>query len=268
VRTYFSHVFPFSPVISRASFERDYRTARCSLLLLRSMLVPAAVHVPMDVLEALGFTSRAAAQNSLFEKASALYDFSAHEQPSVKVQACFILGAVFLDKETDRDFGYWFHNAVGLADKIGVRDKYIHSVDFDTRRGMTDWVDQVPPSESASRIFATVQKNMVGALCTISISPAVQPSLLHAADGNSSLSTYSMSPSTQCGTALFPTTLQSPQGQKMTGIPKTSKQTVWACSRRSRLCKRPCLCCSVNCPERVGVQFHLCCLPHALSAHS
>lgn len=124
VKTYFDHVHPFSAVVSRAEFIRGYQSGDCSLLLLRVMLTAASIHAPVDVLFALGFASRSIAQESFFVKARRLYDFGG--DPLVMLQASILMCTVILDHPTDRDFGYWFHNAVSIANRLNLRAMYVY----------------------------------------------------------------------------------------------------------------------------------------------
>ena len=123
VKTYFHYVHPFSPVISRTEFIRRYLCGDCSLLLLRAMLTTAIIHAPADVLFDLEFASRSNAQESFFSKATRLYDFE--EDPLVMLQASIVMCMVILDHPTNRDFGYWFHNAVSIATKLNLRNMYV-----------------------------------------------------------------------------------------------------------------------------------------------
>ncbi|KEF63210.1 uncharacterized protein A1O9_01187 [Exophiala aquamarina CBS 119918] len=122
VKTYFDHVYPFAPVINRADFIRGYQSGDCSLFLLRVILTPACLHAPADVLSACGFASRSAAQESFFSKAKLLHDFAVEGDPLLMLQGSLILCMVILDHPTDRDFGYWFHNAICLATKLDLRN--------------------------------------------------------------------------------------------------------------------------------------------------
>ncbi|KAI2733482.1 transcriptional regulator family: Fungal Specific TF [Penicillium roqueforti] len=122
VKTYFDHVYPFAPVINRVDFIRGYQSGHCSLFLLYVILAPASVHAPADVLSACGFASRSAAQELFFSKAKLLHDFSAEDDPLLMLQGSIILCMVILDHPTDRDFGYWFHNAIRLATKLDIRN--------------------------------------------------------------------------------------------------------------------------------------------------
>ena len=77
------------------------------------------------MLSVCGFESRSAAQNAFFSKAKLLYDFSTEEDPLLKLQGSIILCMVILDRSTDQDFGYWFHNAIRLATKLDIRTVWV-----------------------------------------------------------------------------------------------------------------------------------------------
>ena len=86
------------------------------------MLTPSSIHAPAYVLSACGFESRSAAQDAFFSKAKLLYDFASDEDPLSKLQGSIILCMIILDRPTDRDFGYWLHNAIRLATKLDEPD--------------------------------------------------------------------------------------------------------------------------------------------------
>ena len=113
-----------APVINRADFIRSYQAGDCSLFLLRVVLTPASVYAPAGVLAGCGFASRSAAQESLFSKAKLLYDMGVEDDPLRVLQASITLCMVILDHPTDRDFNYWFHNAIRLATKLDLRNAY------------------------------------------------------------------------------------------------------------------------------------------------
>jgi hypothetical protein len=125
IKTYFDHVYPFAPVINRAEFIRRYESGDCSLFLLRVILTPASLHVPADIISACGFDSRSAAQESFFSKAKLLHDFSAEDDSLLMLQGSIVMCMVILDHPTDRDFGYWFHNAIRLATKLDLGERCV-----------------------------------------------------------------------------------------------------------------------------------------------
>ena len=129
IKAYFDHVHHFVPVINRADFICGYQSGDCLLFLLRVVMTLACLHVPADVLSSCGFASRSAAQESFFSKAKLLHDFAVEDDPLLMLQGSIILCMVILDHPTDRDFGYWFHNAIRLATKLDLRNTCVfHSL--------------------------------------------------------------------------------------------------------------------------------------------
>ncbi len=112
-------------MIDRVDFVRGYQSGDCSLFLLYVMLTPASIHAPENVLSACGFASRSAAQELFYSKAKLLHDLSAEDDPLLMLQGSIILCMVILDHPTDRDFGYWFHNAIRLATKLDIHNTYV-----------------------------------------------------------------------------------------------------------------------------------------------
>ncbi len=112
-------------MINKVDFIRCYKSGDCSLLLLRAILTTAIVLAPENVLSDCGFADRSAAQKSFFIQAKLLYDFAAEDDLLSLLQTSIILCMVILDHPTDRDFGYWFHNAIHLATKLDLRKAYV-----------------------------------------------------------------------------------------------------------------------------------------------
>lgn len=112
-------------MINRVDFIRGYRSGECSLFLLLVILTLSSVHAPADVLSACGFASRSVAQELFFFKAKLLHDFAAEDDQLLMLQGSIMLCMVILDHSTDRDFGYWLHNAIRLATKLDIRNAYV-----------------------------------------------------------------------------------------------------------------------------------------------
>ncbi|KAL1862657.1 hypothetical protein Daus18300_008455 [Diaporthe australafricana] len=90
-------------------------------------MTTACLHAPADVLSACGFGNRSAAQELFFIKARLLHDLAPEDDPLLMLQVSLIMCMVILDHPTDRDYGYWFHNAISLATKLNVRDIVLES---------------------------------------------------------------------------------------------------------------------------------------------
>lgn len=112
-------------MVNRADFIRGYQSGNYSLFLLRAILTPATLHAQADVIFACGFADCSAAQASFFSKAKLLHDFATEEDQLLMLQGSIVLCTVILDRPTDRDFSYWFHNAIRLATKLDLHNMYV-----------------------------------------------------------------------------------------------------------------------------------------------
>ncbi|KAM0454498.1 hypothetical protein ACHAPV_008369 [Trichoderma viride] len=173
VKTYFDHVCTFAPVINRADFIRSYQSGDCSLFLLHVILTPASLHVPLEVLSACGFESRSAAQESFFSKAKLLHDLAAEDDPVLMLQGSIILCMVILDHPTDRDFSYWFHNAIRLATKLDLREtrsRVFENTSAIKPRTEDDWETEDVSGASSDLLSAVTpqQRALPVALCELS----------------------------------------------------------------------------------------------------
>ena len=121
IKAYFEHVHSYYPVIDRADFVQQYQSGHCSRFLLYAMLTAAAVYTPIKVLSACSFSSRSEAQDSFLTRARLCHDFETEHDLLSMLQGSTILCTVIPDHPIDRDYGYWFYNAVRLAAKLGIR---------------------------------------------------------------------------------------------------------------------------------------------------
>ncbi|EAU36048.1 predicted protein [Aspergillus terreus NIH2624] len=120
LKTYFDYIYPYGPVIDPVEFLRTYQSGHYSLFLLYSMLAPATLYAPVDILYGCGFSDRSSAQASFVAKATLLHDFQVETNLLPLLQGSIILGMVVLDYPTDKDFYYWFYNSTRLAAKLDI----------------------------------------------------------------------------------------------------------------------------------------------------
>ncbi|KAF4470374.1 cutinase transcription factor 1 beta [Fusarium albosuccineum] len=122
LKAYFDYIYPFGPVIERVDFAQNYRSGKCSLLLLHAMSAAASLFVSDEIISGCGYRDRAAAQASFFMKAKLLHSFHCESDPLTMLQASVILSIVILDHPTDRDYQYWFYNCIRLAMKLDIHN--------------------------------------------------------------------------------------------------------------------------------------------------
>lgn len=121
-KSYFEFVFPYAPILDKIEFLRDYYSGCYSHFLVQAVLASGSLYAPMDVLSAcgFGFQSRSDAQVAFCAKAALLYDFECERRQLRMLQGSAILGTTPCIHVTDKEFRYWFHNAIRLAVKMGL----------------------------------------------------------------------------------------------------------------------------------------------------
>ncbi|KAK0716845.1 hypothetical protein B0T26DRAFT_750994 [Lasiosphaeria miniovina] len=100
LKTYFERVYPYSPIVDRVDFLSKYASGTFSLFLLYAMLATASA----------AFATRA----------TLLHDLQFESDLLPMLQGSVILGAVIVERPTDKDFHYWLWNASRLAAKMDI----------------------------------------------------------------------------------------------------------------------------------------------------
>ncbi|KAF4340668.1 cutinase transcription factor 1 beta [Fusarium beomiforme] len=134
LRSYFTHIHPFMPVIDMDEFlraiESDGRYHRISFLLFQAVMFAGAACIPMCYLEKLGFNSRKEAREDLFARVRLLYDFDYETDRLALVQSLLLMTLWYKSPEEHRNTWHWLDVAVSQAFAIGLHvesDKAISS---------------------------------------------------------------------------------------------------------------------------------------------
>jgi hypothetical protein len=110
-------------VFNRVEFMQSYESGQYSAFLMQAILAIAALYAPAEALQSCGFTERSTAQASFFSKAAILYDFRCERSQLRMLQGSLILSSTVFSYSLDKDFRYWFHNAVRIAVKMGLHKR-------------------------------------------------------------------------------------------------------------------------------------------------
>ncbi|KAJ9143305.1 Fusaric acid cluster transcription factor FUB12 [Pleurostoma richardsiae] len=130
LKCYFEFVHPYLPVFNRVEFMQSYESGQYSAFLMQAILAIAALYAPAEALQSCGFTERSTAQASFFSKAAILYDFRCERSQLRMLQGSLILSSTVFSYSLDKDFRYWFHNAVRIAVKMGLhKSDIVHDMD-------------------------------------------------------------------------------------------------------------------------------------------
>ena len=125
LRLYFERVYPYTPVLDRLAFVRQYTAGVCSIFLLQCILTSVAPYMSMPLLIESGYSDRNTAQKSFFAKAQLLYDLGVEKSQLSLLQGSLILTASYFSLDLDKDCRYWLSNAVRLATQLGLHRKQI-----------------------------------------------------------------------------------------------------------------------------------------------
>ncbi|KAL7911545.1 hypothetical protein GGI35DRAFT_443036 [Trichoderma velutinum] len=132
LQSYFRLAYPTSPVFDPFEFIQSYDSGTYSFFLLQAVLANAALYVPQEVLEACGFVSRSEAIETFCTRAALLYDFNCEKSQLRLLQGSAVLAMTGYAGSRDKDFGYWYHNAVRLAIKMGVHHQGFNAHEIDS----------------------------------------------------------------------------------------------------------------------------------------
>ncbi|KAF5701109.1 cutinase transcription factor 1 beta [Fusarium mundagurra] len=124
LRSFFTHIHPFMPVIDMDEFlgaiRSDGRHLQISFLLFQAVMFAGAACIPMCYLEKLGFASRMDAREELFTRVRLLYDFNYEADRLVLVQSLLLMTLWYKSPEEHRNTWHWIDVAVSQAFAIGL----------------------------------------------------------------------------------------------------------------------------------------------------
>ncbi|PYH81921.1 hypothetical protein BO82DRAFT_432278 [Aspergillus uvarum CBS 121591] len=116
---FFKHIYPYTPILNRQQLMEDYERGSCSSFLLWSILANVVPYADSDLLFDSGYTECAIAQKDYFSRARLLYDFGCEKAQLNLLQGSLLLSSFQNSFAPDKDFRFWFHNAVRIALQMG-----------------------------------------------------------------------------------------------------------------------------------------------------
>ncbi|KAK0761551.1 hypothetical protein N5P37_006504 [Trichoderma harzianum] len=132
LQSYFRLAYPTCPVFDPYEFIQSYDSGTYSFFLLQAVLANAALFVPQKILEASGFASRAEAIEKFCTRAALLYDFNCEKSQLRLLQGSAVLAMTGFSGTGDKDFSYWYHNAIRLAIKMGIHHQGFNTHEIDS----------------------------------------------------------------------------------------------------------------------------------------
>ncbi|KAH0835351.1 hypothetical protein AYO21_01569 [Fonsecaea monophora] len=120
VRIFFSSLHPAYAVYDRRDFIRNYRCGSLSMLALQVVYLLASTIAPEQLLKRAGFSTRAFARNTFYQRAKTLYDMNYERDKTQLVAALFLLGFWWPKPEDPKDSWHWLGCAISLAQTLGM----------------------------------------------------------------------------------------------------------------------------------------------------
>ncbi len=82
--------------------------------------------MPHALITECGFVDRADTQAAFASRAALLYDFQVDSDDALAcLQGSLLMTKVLLEHPADKDYNYWFYNALRLATKLGLYSQYV-----------------------------------------------------------------------------------------------------------------------------------------------
>ncbi|KAH8595050.1 fungal-specific transcription factor domain-containing protein [Bisporella sp. PMI_857] len=119
LRLFFKHVFPYTPILDRLRFLEDYNQDTCSTFLLYAMFANVIPYASKEYVLELGFSDISKAQKEFFSRARLLFDSGCERGQLSLLQGSVLLSSFQNSFVPDKDFRFWFYNAVRIATQMG-----------------------------------------------------------------------------------------------------------------------------------------------------
>ncbi|EXJ89679.1 hypothetical protein A1O3_02746 [Capronia epimyces CBS 606.96] len=117
---FFVHFHPFCPILEEAQVRSSLHDGSLSVVLLRCILFVASIHCEMKLLQALGYSSRIEAEDSLFRKAKTSFD-SDEERDNLTLLFCSYLLHYWSGRPASfKDSMWWLAGAIRCAQALGM----------------------------------------------------------------------------------------------------------------------------------------------------
>lgn len=132
LRLFFELVYPYTPVLDRQQVLDDFECGNCSTFVLWSIFANVAPFTNPELLLDAGYSESSVAQKEFFTKARLLYDFGCETVQLNLIQGSILLSSFQFSIAPDKDFRFWFHNAVRIATQMGFNRQSVISQNLPT----------------------------------------------------------------------------------------------------------------------------------------
>ncbi|KAH8812473.1 hypothetical protein F5884DRAFT_855769 [Xylogone sp. PMI_703] len=123
LQIYFELVHPYTPILDRPIFMREYMDGTFSMFVMQCILTCVTPYLAEDLLAEIGYMDRLSAQRTFFSNAQILYDLGAEKSQLCLFQGSLALTSVHFSFGLDKDCRFWLTNSVRLATQMGLHRK-------------------------------------------------------------------------------------------------------------------------------------------------
>jgi len=124
LRAYFMYAFPYAPILDRCDFLMRYRRQQHSSFVMQALLSYGASFVDDHFIHRAGYTTHQEARETFYSRASLLYSFDCEKNQLDLLQGCLLLGFSYISPRRNKDYRYWFSNALRIATNMGMHQRY------------------------------------------------------------------------------------------------------------------------------------------------
>lgn len=130
MQLFFKHVYPYTPVVDRLQLAQDYAQKRCSTFLLYSIFAITVPYASSGLIQNMSFSSVTDAQREFFLRARLLYDFGCEKGQLNVLQGSIFMSSFQNSFAPDKDFRFWFNNAIHMATLMGLHQRFVLAMLF------------------------------------------------------------------------------------------------------------------------------------------
>lgn len=113
-------MYPYTPVLDRNQLVRDYQLQNCSTFLLYAIFAITIPYASPELIQAAGYKDITSAQREFFTRARVLFDFGCEKGQLNVLQGSIFMSSFQNSFAPDKDFRFWFNNAIHLATLMGL----------------------------------------------------------------------------------------------------------------------------------------------------
>lgn len=117
---YFERCHPVYPIVQKNVFMNSLRANAFSHLLLQSVLVVAATHCDLGILQRAGYVTRQEAVGAFYNRARVLFDGDVEPDKITNIQSIFLLQFWWRSVTDHKDTLWWLAGAIRLAQTMGL----------------------------------------------------------------------------------------------------------------------------------------------------